>query len=83
MRVKKVELEHFRKRVIMMIPQLVKMAIKYHKREKTPKYITKQQEKSKKLSFMLANDLYRSSKSIIMDDEKYFTLTGHNMPGNS
>ncbi len=63
--------------------QLVKMAIKHRKREKTPKYSAIQQKKSKRLSFILANNLYRNSKSIIMDDEKYFTLNGHNMPGNS
>ncbi len=63
--------------------QLKKMSIQHRKCEKTPKYSAKQEEKSTVVSAKLANYLYRSSDSVIMDDEKYFTLSGHNMPGNS
>ena len=50
--------------------------------KKTPKYKSTQLEKSKQLSAKLANYLYRKPCSIILDDEKYFTLAGDNMPGN-
>lgn len=63
--------------------QLAKMGISYRKREKTPKYNEKQQQKATELSKKLANHLYRSSCSVIIDDEKYFTFRGDHMPGNS
>ena len=63
--------------------QIAKMKISYRKREKTAKYKPKQQQKTEELSGKLANNLYRSSCLIIMDDEKYFTFSGDNMPGNS
>ena len=50
--------------------------------QKTPKYTLKQEEKAKKLSRKLVNQLYRENYSIIMDDEKYFTFSCNNMPGN-
>jgi hypothetical protein len=62
--------------------QLAKMSISYRKREKTPKYNQKQQEKAENLSGKLANNLYRSPCEIIMDDEKYYTFSGNNMPEN-
>jgi len=62
--------------------QLNKMGILYRKREKTPKYSPEQHEKAKHLSAKLANTLYRKSCSLILDDEKYFTFAGDNMPGN-
>jgi hypothetical protein len=52
------------------------------KRKKTPKYIEIQQEKAKFLSAKLANFVYRSADSLILDDEKYFTFSASNMPGN-
>ena len=63
--------------------QLEKMGISYRKREKTPKYSAVQLEKSKQLSAKLSNMLYRSPCSLILDDEKYFTFAGDNMPGNA
>ena len=63
--------------------QLAKMSISYRKREKTPKYNPKQQQKADELSGTLANELYRSSCVVIMDDERYFTFSGHNMPANA
>ena len=35
------------------------------------------------MSGKLANNLYRSSVEVVMDDEKYFTLSGHKIPGNA
>jgi hypothetical protein len=63
--------------------QLSKMKISYRKREKTPKYSKKQKQKSQEISRKLVNCLYRSNFSIIIDDEKYFTYSGANMPGNA
>jgi hypothetical protein len=63
--------------------QLSKMSISHRKREKTPKYNEKQQQKAEKLSGKLANKLYRTSCSVIMDDKKYFTFSGSHMPGNA
>lgn len=63
--------------------QLSKLSISYRKREKVPKYSAEQAQRSSELSGKLANNLYRTSCSVIVDDEKYFTLRGDNMPGNS
>jgi len=62
--------------------QLAKMNLTRLKHEKTQKYTLKQEEKAKKLSRKLVNQLYRENYSIIMDDEKYFTFSCNNMPGN-
>ena len=35
------------------------------------------------LNGKLAKNLYRSSVEVVMDDEKYFTLLGHKVPGNA
>lgn len=59
-----------------------RMKIKDYKREKTPKYTIQQKLKSKKLSRKLVNHFYASKASILVDDEKYFTLDGTNMSGN-
>ncbi|XP_065650622.1 uncharacterized protein LOC136078752 [Hydra vulgaris] len=58
------------------------MNIKYRIREKTPKYTIEQQIKAKKRSRKLVNQLY-NTKSLDIDDEKYFCFAGDNMPGNS
>lgn len=63
--------------------QLLEMGISCFKREKTPKYTEKQAQKAKILSEKLANFLYRTSCSIIMDDEKYFCYNGDQMPGSA
>ena len=57
------------------------MKIQYYKREKTPKYSESQAVKAQKISRKLVNHLYDQNCSIIMDDEKYFPLTGNQMPG--
>ena len=59
------------------------MGIEYRKREKTAKYNPKQQQRNEELSGKLAKNLYRSSYSVIIDDEKYLTFSGNNMPGNA
>ena len=59
------------------------MNVKYWKREKTPKYGLKQLEKAKKLCRYLLNHLRNVNCSIIMDDEKYITFAGDQMPGNA
>ena len=63
--------------------QLAKMNINYRKREKTPKYTEKQKEKSKNLSRLLFNHLRNANCAVVMDDEKYFTYSGHQMPGTA
>ena len=62
--------------------QLKKIKISCRKREKTPKYTEKQQQKAKILCSKLSNFLHRNKVSLILDDEKYFTFSGSNMPGN-
>lgn len=62
--------------------QLKKMKIPNFKREKTPKYTEKQAEKAKGLCSKLSNLFYRTACFVILDDEKYFTFDGSNMPGN-
>ena len=58
------------------------MNISCYRREKTSKYSGKQAEKAKNLCKKLANLLHRSSRCLILDDEKYFTYDGSNMQGN-
>ena len=53
--------------------QLAKMNLTRLKHEKTQKYTLKQEEKAKKLSRKLFNQLYRENYSIIMADEIYLT----------
>ena len=59
------------------------MNINYRKREKTPKYSDKQKVKAKKLSRLLLNHLRNANCSVVMDDEKYFSFSGHHMPANA
>ena len=60
-----------------------KMRNPYRKREKTPKYSANQQQRAEGLSGKLANNQYRLSVEVVMDDEKHFTLSGHKIPGNA
>ena len=62
---------------------LSKMGIKYRKREKTPKYSEAQRVKATKLSRELLDEIRGSNDVIIVDDEKYFTFSGDNIPGNA
>ena len=59
------------------------MNIPYRKRGRTPKYSTVQHKKVKNLSKKLSNMLHRSPCLLILDDEKYFTLAGNNIPENA
>ena len=63
--------------------QIAKLGITYRKHEKTTKYSKLQRQKAQERSRKLANLLYRSSCSVVIDDEKYFTFEGDNMPGNA
>lgn len=63
--------------------QLAKMSIRCRKREKTPKYDEKQQQKSQELSRRLYTQLRDANCDVIIDDEKYFTFSGHHMPANA
>ena len=58
------------------------MRIPNFKREKNLKYTEKQAEKAKNLGAKLSNMFYRTSCFVILDNEKYFTLNGSNMPVN-
>ena len=63
--------------------QLSKMDIRCYKREKTLKYTKEQAERSHEMYRKLANLLYHSDCSVVMDDEKkYFTFYAPFMPGN-
>ena len=61
--------------------QLVKMNIRYYKREKAPKYTKKQAERAQKLCRKLANLLYRSDNSLVFYEKKDFTFDGSFMLG--
>lgn len=63
--------------------QLARMKIECRKREKTPKYSSKQEEKARKRARRLVNNLYSENPTIIMDDEKYFTISNDNLPANA
>lgn len=63
--------------------QLAKMDIKYRKREKTPKYDEKQQKRARVASRKLLELLRDSRCQVVMDDEKYFTFSANQMPGNA
>ena len=59
------------------------MSISCYKREKSPKYTEQQAPKAKDFCAKLSNLLYRTSCFVVLDDEKYFTINGSNMSGNS
>ena len=50
------------------------MNIQYRKREKTPKYTTEQQIKTKKRNRKLDNQLFNTKSLQVIDNEKYFAL---------
>ncbi|CAF1570933.1 unnamed protein product [Rotaria magnacalcarata] len=60
-----------------------KLGLKYYKRQKTPKYNQKQLDQMTWGCRKLRRNFIDSKKFIVMDDEKYFTLSGDNMPGNA
>ena len=59
------------------------MGIKYRKREKTPCYREKQLKKAKKLSLSLLQLIRHRGSKVILNDEKYFSFSAHQMPGNA
>lgn len=59
---------------------LKKQGIKCYKKIKSPEYSDDQQKLVKKQCRWMSRNY--SNKMFILDDEKYFTLTGSNMPGN-
>lgn len=62
---------------------LRKMGVFYRKRMKTPKYNPTQCEKAKKNCRKLVNKLYSEDLDVIFDDEKYFSFSNDETPGNS
>lgn len=59
------------------------MGLKYCKRRKAPKYKPDQLEKLPGKCRKLRRDLTDSNTVIIVDDEKYFSFSGENMPSNA
>lgn len=51
--------------------------------KKTPKSSEDQQVRIRKLSRKLVNQLYKQKSAIVIDDEKYFTFSCDEMPGNT
>lgn len=62
---------------------LKKMDLKYFKRQRAPKYTEKQVEQIPKKCRKLRREIIDSDTFIICDDEKYFTFSGVDMPGNA
>ena len=58
------------------------MGLKYYKRRRVPKYTSKQLEEVPGNCRKLHRKLTDSETFIIMDDEKYFSFSGDNMPSN-
>lgn len=61
---------------------LKKHNIERFKRQKAPKYSQKQLEEIPKKCRKLRKKYLTNGTSVVMDDEKYFTFTNDNMPGN-
>lgn len=62
---------------------LKKLDLKYRKRQRAPKYTEKQLDQIPKKCRKLRRDFADTQTFIIMDDEKYFGFSGHDMPGNA
>jgi transposase len=66
---------------------LNKLGLKYYKRQRAPKYNSKElaqiPSKCRKLRRNLRQKGANHETFIIIDDEKYFTFSGDNMPGNA
>lgn len=61
---------------------LKKNNIFYRKRQQTPKYTAAQLEKIPKCCNALRLKHFKNNKTIILDDESYFTFSNHKMSGN-
>lgn len=62
---------------------LKKMGLSYRKRQKVPKNTDQQLINSKKRCRSLVNFLYATKSAVVIDDEKYFTFSCDDLPGNS
>lgn len=62
---------------------LSKLGLKYYKRQRAPKYNQKQLEQIPSKCRKLRRELTDRETFIIVDDEKYFTFSGDDMPGNA
>lgn len=62
---------------------LKKIGLKYFKRQRAPKYSEKQLSTISSKCRKLRRKFITAKKFVIIDDEKYFTFTGDNMPGNA
>ena len=61
---------------------LKKISLKYYKRQRTPKYNQKQLEQIPTKRRKLRREFTDQEIFIIVDDEKYFTFSGEETPGN-
>ena len=62
---------------------LKKLGLKYYKRQRAPKYNQQQLEHMPNKCRKLRRSSAKQGKFIVIDDEKYFTFSGGNMPGNA
>lgn len=62
---------------------LKKLGLKYYKRQRAPKYNEKQMKQIPSKCRKLRREILDSETFIIVDDEKYFTFSGIDMPGNA
>ncbi|CAF4611291.1 unnamed protein product, partial [Rotaria sp. Silwood2] len=60
-----------------------KMGLKYYKRQRAPKYNQQQLEKIPGRCRKLRRKFINNKTILILDDEKYFTMSGDNMPANA
>jgi transposase len=60
-----------------------KLGLKYYKRQRAPKYNQKQLEQMPSKCRKLRREITDHETFIIIDDEKYFTFSGDEMPGNA
>ena len=62
---------------------LKKIGLKYYKRQRAPKYARKQLEQIPGKCRKFRRELTDQETFIIVDDEKYFTFSGEETPGNA
>ena len=62
---------------------LKKIGLKYYKRRRSPKYSQKQLEQIPAKCRKLRREFTDQETFIIVDDEKYFTFSGEETPGNA
>ena len=74
--------KHFSVSRFCVMRNLKKRGIEYYKRQKAPEYDEKQLDQIPKKCRKLRRVVTNQRAIIVMDDEKYFTLSGGNMPRN-